>query len=205
MLPSLMTRFLTYPETHILLSPYGTFSMLESIDSTKTSGPDGSKLPQTKRNRIQLSCIHCRHAKLKCDREKPCSQCVKRGRASICSFPAPNPRKRPAVSMQNRLKHLESLVKGVMTNQSPDDRSKTPSNSRTTASLSTDTQSQLPPTAYGAVNEHAAPIQTNDDQSSSYGQVVLGANETTYVGATHWAAILDNVSSPGFLPLIKSC
>ena len=31
--------------------------------------------------------------------------------------------------------------------------------------------------------------------SASSGQVLLGSNESTYVGATHWAAILEDVRS----------
>lgn len=32
-----------------------------------------------------------------------------------------------------------------------------------------------------------------DKLQPSTGQVLLGTNQTTYVGATHWAAILDDV------------
>jgi hypothetical protein len=153
--------------------------------------------PQTKRIRIQLSCTHYRHAKLKCNREKPCAQCVKKGRASLCTFPPPVPRKRPAARMQNRLDHLESLVKGVMTRQ--------PSNNVPNAS---GTSSNIPPPdlipQLGEPSEiHEtfvnASICTNDTVSDSSGQVVLAPTETTYVGATHWAAMLDDVGLCTFL------
>jgi len=143
----------------------------DHVDNTRAT----AGRPQTKRTRIQLSCSHCRHAKLKCDREKPCSQCVKKGRASMCTFMAPVTRKRPVVSMQNRLKHLESLVKGVMTSRPSDGPNDSASNSHTS----------LP--------SFVSPIYNKDGVSNSSGQVVLGPNETTYVGATHWAAILDDV------------
>ncbi|KAG0646560.1 Fusarisetin A cluster transcription factor fsa6 [Hyphodiscus hymeniophilus] len=164
---------------------------VESIDRSSTTDSGRSGQPHTKRNRIQLSCTHCRHAKLKCDREKPCSQCVKKGRASICTFPAPAARKRPAVSMQNRLKHLESLVKGVMTSQGPESRSDSASSSQTTASPAVDLHGQRPLGMSEAFDEPFAPLH-NDRQSNSSGQVVSGPNEKTYVGATHWAAILDD-------------
>ena len=38
------------------------------------------------------------------------------------------------------------------------------------------------------------PTYKSVDLSNPSGQVVLGPNESTYVGATHWAAILDDVS-----------
>ena len=75
---------------------------------------DNSK---SKRPRPVLSCFQCRNRKLKCNRAKPCEQCVKAGRPGECSFspeadppivpdhgteadlgenePSPNPKKRP--------------------------------------------------------------------------------------------------------------
>ena len=163
---------------------------LDHVDNTRAAAPESSSQPQTKRNRIQLSCTHCRHAKLKCDREKPCSQCVKKGRASICTFTAPITRKRPAVSMQNRLKHLESLVKGVMTSRPSNGPNDSASNSHTS---SPDFVSQLQNLTEIRGTFVEAPIYTKDGVSNSSGQVVLGPNETTYIGATHWAAMLDDV------------
>ena len=162
-----------------------------AIHSAHTVAPNTSKPNQTRRNRIQLSCTHCRHAKLKCDREKPCLQCVKKGRASLCTFPAPVARKRPAVSMQNRLKHLESLVKGVMMGPGPHVPGDPSSSSQATTSPAFVPRSQGSIEAEGAFD--GASISTKDYLSNS-GQVLLGPNESTYVGATHWAAILDDVS-----------
>jgi len=119
----------------------------------------GNDIPQPpssakmKRSRIQLSCSQCRHAKLKCDRKEPCSQCIKKGRE--CTFPTPATRRKP-VSLQTRLRHLESLVKDAM-----------------------------------------APKPTQDSFYST-GSVVQNVKETAYVGATHWAAILDDVRPPLF-------
>jgi hypothetical protein len=48
-----------------------------------------------------------------------------------------------------------------------------------------------------------APIYTEDVVSNSSGQVVLGQNETTYIGATHWAAMLDDVRL--YMFLLPSC
>jgi hypothetical protein len=143
-----------------------------------TSSLIPSKQAPHKRNRTQLSCTNCRQAKLKCDRQKPhCLQCEKKGRASLCSFPSPAARKKPTVSMQNRLKHLESLVKDVMsTGQSP-------------------SMQQLENHAHHS-NGKSLPNAATVPAAVSSGQVLLGATESTYVGATHWAAILEDVSFP---------
>jgi hypothetical protein len=170
---------------------------LPSVSSfSKPTGPGHGSNPigavQTqKRNRTQLSCTHCRHSKLKCDRNDPCSQCIKKGRASLCTFPAPATRKKPSASMQNRLKHLESLVKGAMTGQNHAGQPTTPSDSSHFDNLT------LSDGHIGdeSVNESLASSKYDDAATPSSGQVVLGAHASTYVGATHWAAILDDVRS----------
>lgn len=166
----------------------------------RTLTPDVSKQLQPKRNRVQLSCTHCRHAKLRCDREEPCSQCTKRGRASQCTFPAPAPRKKPVVSMQNRLKHLENLVKDVMTGQtlgSIETGSSSTSEINRGMSEGSDPQQDLQfPHQQRKNPDSAASILSKSTATGRHasGSVVEGTNATTYVGATHWAAILDDVS-----------
>jgi hypothetical protein len=172
-------------------SPPASAGLFTEYDEATPSLSPPKQLPH-KRNRTQLSCTNCRQAKLKCDRQKPnCSQCVKKGRASLCTFPSPATRRKPPVSMQNRLKHLESLVKDVMTGQSPsappidqnahNGSRKSPSNSPSTSGADFVNYRQ---------NDAAA------TSAASSGQVLLGSSESTYVGATHWAAILEDVRLP---------
>lgn len=158
--------------------------------------PSASRQPQShlRRNRSQLSCTHCRHAKLKCDRNQPCLQCVKRGRDHQCRFPAPVAKRKPAASMQNRLKHLQSLLKDVMAGQAPVGQPTPPSERH-----GDEIVSNIDPTLSGEgtschndLSQSAKPNAKNEPLPSS-GQVLLGTHQTTYVGATHWAAILDNV------------
>jgi hypothetical protein len=152
-----------------------------------------------KRNRTQLSCTHCRHAKLKCDRKSPCSFCIKRGRAEQCTFLPPTSRKKPAESMQNRLRHLEGLLKDVMTSQPPTNHSGpdyaqvTGMGNGNAADVEAYSGGQVPSQR---LNPAAQPptTTTNATSPTSSGQVVQGTKETTYVGATHWAAILDDVT-----------
>jgi len=145
-----------------------------------------------KRNRTQLSCTSCRHGKLKCDRQQPCSQCVRKGRASQCTFPM-TPRK-PVVSLQNRLKHLESLVKDAMTAQNPaaqgalSNSNDTPNGNGSASSSSL----HIPSSLHGQ-------DQANGQQIPASGQVLFSRGQT-YVGATHWAAILEDVRTPS-LPI----
>jgi hypothetical protein len=146
-------------------------------DPTKQSTADSRHTTQ-KRNRAQLSCTNCRQTKLKCDRKEPCSQCIKKGKESQCVIPRPVPRRKPAVSMQNRLKHLESLVKGAMSGQNG-------SQSPDISSPDTNVQMSSRSRDIGVANSNAP--------ETSSGKVLVDHNETTYVGATHWAAILEDV------------
>ena len=150
---------------------------IDNANSTRSAASEASTQPPARRNRIQLSCTHCRHAKLRCNRERPCSQCAKRGRAFSCTFLPPVAPKRPAVSMQNRLKHLESLVKEAMAIQPSD------------VSIDPEGKSHSP------LPDPAPPLQNNAElgASDAPGRVILGLNDATYVGATHWAAMLDDV------------
>ncbi|KAF7549048.1 hypothetical protein G7Z17_g6663 [Cylindrodendrum hubeiense] len=135
-------------------------------DSSPNDASSASAQERQKRSRIVLSCSPCRASKLKCDRGQPCSQCAKKDRADQCHY-APKPeRKRPAKGMSARLKRLEGMVREMMDTEAS-----------TTAPM---------PTA-----------EVQDDAASTgpavRGQVVRGENATTYVGATHCMAMLEDI------------
>lgn len=96
--------------------------------------------------------------------------------------------------MQNRLKHLQSLLKDVMAGQAPVGQPTPPSDG-----VGDGIESNIDLALFGeGTSGHNDFTQTinpdaKDDLQPSTGQVLLGANQTTYVGATHWAAILDDV------------
>ncbi|KAM0204407.1 hypothetical protein ACHAPI_000160 [Fusarium lateritium] len=122
-----------------------------------------------KRARVLLSCAPCRNSKLKCDREQPCNQCAKKGRASQCAY-APKPeRKRPAKGMSARLKRLEGMVREMM------DPEGVPSE------VAADTKNSS-----RATNGATAGPEVQ-------GLVVQGKKATTYVGATHCMAMLEDI------------
>lgn len=141
-----------------------------------------------KRNRPTLSCTNCRHSKLKCDRKQPCLQCIKRGKTSQCALPQQSARRKPAVSMQNRLKHLETLVKDVMGGQSPVSTAEYMLNNST---------GESPNSRMTSSSDVFKTVESLDGELATQpsGNVLFRPNEkSTYVGATHWAAILEDVS-----------
>jgi hypothetical protein len=93
--------------------------------------------------------------------------------------------------MQNRLQHLESLVKGVITGQSP---SIEPVNDKLQRRNGTATSISDSVAAATGVQDHSTDPTAVSSVSS--GKVLLGSDESTYVGATHWAAILEDVTIP---------
>ncbi|KAG0680801.1 hypothetical protein C6P40_003955 [Pichia californica] len=71
----------------------------------KTSPSDRVKKT---RNRIPTSCDHCRKRKLKCDRQKPCSNCVKSQTEDMCKY---------AVSTKTNTNSSNSIPKINMNNE----------------------------------------------------------------------------------------
>jgi hypothetical protein len=134
-------------------------------DSSPNDISPASGLDRHKRSRIVLSCAPCRASKLKCDRDMPCGQCAKKGRVELCQY-APKPeKKRPAKGMSARLKRLEGIVREM---------------------IDVETVVASKPGARDDVSTAGPVVQ---------GQVVRGENATTYVGATHCMAMLEDVSA----------
>ena len=119
-------------------------------------------------------CNQCRKSKLRCDLGQPCSSCIKRDEAAACTYQRP-----PGLVVDNslhavaedRLLHLESMVKHLMQNQpSPQ--------------LGTNLLSAKP----------VAPPDLPHDLGEDVGQPRSAqVDSTRYVGSTHWSAILDDL------------
>jgi hypothetical protein len=132
----------------------------------------------TKRPRDSTVCLQCRWSKLKCDRKHPCASCTKRGEELNCAYPQQQSSSKPdgkggsGSNRQNlaedRLLHLESLVKQIMENQ-PQAQTSHPA----------------------APSKPVTPPSTSSDTSHETQEVPLDSSR--YVGSTHWSAILDDI------------
>ncbi|KAF2453816.1 fungal-specific transcription factor domain-containing protein [Lineolata rhizophorae] len=160
-------------------------------------------LRSAKRSRIQLSCNFCRQGKLKCNRNHPaCDQCIKRSRESSCAYAAPRPKPpKQGTNMKERIRHLEGLVVELMnTNNAPGVRDPV--------------QQDVPDTSGEAVRDRAEDMEYTADEAgpeqrpepdsgaenketwvmNALGAMRIGkTHETSYIGATHWEAILDDI------------
>ncbi|KAK7709331.1 hypothetical protein SLS64_006244 [Diaporthe eres] len=140
-----------------------------------------------KRNRQVVSCVPCRTRKLKCDRQQPCTSCVKRSDAVSCRFfgasgaasvggHSPSvPRKQ----MQIRLQQLEDLVNGMIT-ESGDSAAK-------------DTRGATPSTEGPqlAVSASSRDEAVSPGQSSTQEHLGSEASNVRYAGGTSYAAVLE--------------
>ncbi|KAI1130663.1 fungal-specific transcription factor domain-containing protein [Nemania abortiva] len=73
--------------------------------------PPQTAAPHSKPTKI-LACVHCQYRKIKCDRQQPCSNCIKAKIACKPSVPAPpHKRRRPNQDLLERLARCEQLLK----------------------------------------------------------------------------------------------
>ncbi|KAF8472535.1 fungal-specific transcription factor domain-containing protein [Kalaharituber pfeilii] len=89
--------------------------------SISSHSPEHSqfRIEKKKRNRIPVSCGPCRNRKLKCNRQSPCENCVKRNDVDSCTYASSCRRPRKLYTsgtdeMQSRIDRLEGLVLSLM-------------------------------------------------------------------------------------------
>ncbi|TPX14164.1 uncharacterized protein E0L32_000558 [Thyridium curvatum] len=168
-------------------------------------GPSQSRQQQQqqKRTRILLSCHPCRASKLKCDRATPCANCARRGRAADCAYappPVKKPRSRGGVAA--RLKRLEGMVREMMDNdeggegghgdvvgqqkQEPDEVDA--GGGRGDDGGTREGEQQRPELAGRERDPRGG-----DGTEGGTMVVGKGRRQATYVGATHFMAMLDDI------------
>ncbi|KAH0371689.1 hypothetical protein KCU65_g1799, partial [Aureobasidium melanogenum] len=130
-----------------------------------------------KRNRRPLSCLSCRDRKLKCDRQQPCSTCIKRADSSNCLYSSipTNKDSRPRTlnneAAATRLQKLEDMVNGLM--------HAAPMSTFATTPPSSTTSPRIDAPAY--------------PELCAGGHLSQQGNQVNYIGGTHWASILESI------------
>ena len=68
--------------------------------------------PSTMKSHRILACVQCQHRKIKCNREFPCSHCIKTGVECVPGNLAPRQRRRRFAEREllDRLRHYEDLL-----------------------------------------------------------------------------------------------
>lgn len=118
---------------------------------------------------------------------RPCSNCLKKSRADLCLYTPKPGKNRPPKSMAARLRRLEGMVREMIDEE---------------GNVKTQQQQQQP--VHRGADEGAASgdavaaaAAAVNYPSTTAGQVVQAngarGRSTTYVGATHFLAMLDDV------------
>ena len=185
----------------------------DTVNTTSTASRSASQAQnhlKQKRARSQLSCTPCRQGKLKCNRqhEPACDQCIKRNRESACIYVPPPVKHKPAQNVKGRIRQLESLVVDLM-NQNRGSQSQTSTasdkrgsrDSNGTATQSTAPFSQpTPPSDNDTSPQEGEQTQRRsgspddvDSATTPFGQMKISKGEISYVGESHWGAILNSI------------
>ncbi|KAI1321881.1 hypothetical protein F5Y16DRAFT_63898 [Xylariaceae sp. FL0255] len=160
-----------------------------------------ARLPSSRRrDKPQLSCNFCKRMKVRCDRLSPCSTCQKRGLGSSCTYASLNTPSscdkptapKPPVTVQERIRQLESLVLELM--------QQTTESSRTSSEKS-DQRLRLP-TLNPRHDANQSPSAPTDDcptedagtPPANVGSMQKTRSGASYVSAVHWATVLDGIS-----------
>ncbi|KAF7193978.1 Fusarisetin A cluster transcription factor fsa6 [Pseudocercospora fuligena] len=164
---------------------------------------NGAHLKQ-KRARSQLSCIPCRQGKLKCNRshDPACDQCLKRDRQSACVYVPPPTKQKPTQNVKGRIRQLENLVVDLMNQQNQkgtdgkNDQERQNARRESTNTTSVGPFEQPTPPSDNDTSPHSRPSVSDDVDGATkpFGQMRISKNEISYVGETHWQAILHGIS-----------
>ncbi|KAF3908064.1 hypothetical protein ABW21_db0204246 [Orbilia brochopaga] len=177
------------------------------------------KRKANKRNRQALSCLLCRSKKLKCDRQHPCSSCSKRGEGSLCTFNAAssttngsNGVSKPSGSsatdtkraeVQAKLQKLEDLVQeliqsGAVIPKPSHGPAHSHSNRRNSATHKgpTTKSTSKQQVQVEDFEDDGPEDSTKESKRDTTPPVLMCYHEESggYVGATHWAALLDQIN-----------
>ncbi|KAK1726585.1 hypothetical protein CaCOL14_004372 [Colletotrichum acutatum] len=154
---------------------------------------------QHKSQRV-LACVLCQHRKIKCDRNTPCSNCIKANVTCTPSTPAPaRKRRRPNQDLQERLARCEALLKQYATTGSDT----TPPGTAATLSPTTfatpssagpsPSMPQLPlPSGSASVSEDTSPPTTSWKPA---GKVVVEDGSVRFMDSYVWATVHDQLTA----------
>lgn len=130
--------------------------------------------------------------RLKCDRVKPCLNCTKRGQPESCDYVKQDLRGRTSriqgtTDVQDRVRHLEDMVRTLLNGQAILDQDIPRAEARTAGSITDD-----------GFTPSAAPSPTAQTDPSipdvSMGKFTRAKDQGNFVGNEHWEAILEDIA-----------
>ncbi|CAG8979571.1 hypothetical protein HYALB_00013455 [Hymenoscyphus albidus] len=139
------------------------------------------------------SCALCRNRKLKCDRKEPCANCITRretcsyagSRRPVRGASTPNIRPQHVESMQERIDHLESLVKRIASRDVPKNPIKDPC-------IKTNGTTHQNGTEYTVAR--ADENNSTDEIRHGVGVMRVSQEKSQYRGSTHWGDVFQELN-----------
>ncbi len=129
--------------------------------------------------------------RLRCDRSVPCGSCTKKGEIVSCEYAITDQTRRDGTrsffktsEAQIRLQKLEDMVTELLESSGKELNADNDRTSRTNGTADKQPKS---------LSTRASP---HSYQSPVKGHLDYDGSEVNYLGATHWATILENVHSP---------
>lgn len=157
-----------------------------------SSASDEHNQSSTERAKPLASCDLCRKRKVKCDRGKPCSNCLRSGVACVFSIPSRVPRTRtvgrrkPGGEISKRIAKLENLVKYLEAE-----------NSKILSTVPVTNKGDAHPSSDATVSADGSERQLEGleaTRSSSKHRL------DRYLSSSFWVALSDEVCLLSFLP-----
>ncbi|KKA30563.1 hypothetical protein TD95_005384 [Thielaviopsis punctulata] len=141
------------------------------------SASNASAHPGTGKTPRILACVLCQHRKIKCDRNSPCSNCIKANATCTPSTPAPaRKRRRPNQDLQERLARCEELLKSYY------------------ASGGQISTQPITPSAPTTAHE-PAPYPPNSSDFTQTGRVVMEDGTTRFTDNVLWSKFYDELAA----------
>ncbi|GFN19622.1 Zn(II)2Cys6 transcription factor [Aspergillus tubingensis] len=158
---------------------------MESNGVTKPTWVSKPTHQPKRRHRIPLSCDPCRARKLKCNREKPCQNCITRNEQPSCRFRgsnngAPPIRRDGGDEMKNRIDHLEGLVKRLIAER----QNGLSENAPHTPESSTPDDNKVLQGAHSHASEVACA-----------GTTMIDGTRSVYRGGDEWYDVLEEINA----------
>lgn len=162
--------------------------------------PQAAVKPGRRRDKPQLSCTICRQKKwfsiqhlekslrlclhtcrLKCDRQKPCHNCIKRGQPGSCDYVKHDPsRPKPmTTNVQDRIRQLEDKVVALLNSQTSQ---ATPSAEASASAASPKEDDGFTQSAYESIPKGSSGVFTRTN------------NQVNFVGSEHWESVLEDIT-----------
>ncbi|KAK9439968.1 fungal specific transcription factor domain-containing protein [Metarhizium brunneum] len=137
-----------------------------------------------------LACVLCQHRKIKCDRNSPCSNCIKANVTCVPSTPAPaRKRRRPNQDLQERLARCEELLKQYANGSAPGQQQPPPPPPQ---------QTETPATDHFARSDKSEPTPLGSDNSSNWKPACRMVNDdgsVRFMDSYIWATVYEELQA----------